>query len=240
LAGLLRPQGGIVELDGANVATLSRQEIVTRVGYVFQNPDLQFFTQTCFDEVAFGLRLRRLPAEEIEERVVRVLAQLELEAYRDEHPHFLSRGQRRRLAIATVLVLAPPVLILDEPTTGLDSGTSARLLRLLDELHRAGHTIIMLTHEMRAVLEHCERVLLVHGGAIVLDDAPQRAFRALNVLERYQIQPPPLAELLAALGWDDQIDLPRTTQAAASLICRRLGLSVPDTTSQPMIVPAEL
>lgn len=230
LAGLLKPSKGVVFLGGRSISHLSRKEITARIGYVFQNPDFQFFKDTCFEEVAFGLRLQGLSEKEVEERAMSALSQLEVESYRDEHPHFLSRGQRRRVAIATVLALAPGVILLDEPTTGLDSGTASRLLDVIDGLREEGHSVVMLTHEMPAVLERCDRLVLVHEGQILLDDDPRRAFLEREVMGACHIRPPPLADLFGSLGWNEMYLLPRTNQEAASFIAghRDLGAPVKD------------
>lgn len=223
LAGLLRPERGGVKLGDRPVSELSRQEIVARVGYVFQNPDYQFFSKTCLEEVAFGLRLRGLPEAEAERRAVAALEELDVDEYGDEHPHFLSRGQRRRVAIATMLALEPEVLILDEPTTGLDTGTAARLLDVVDGLRDRGHTIVMLTHEMHAVLERCDRLVLVHDGQVLLDDDPRRGFKEWETLEACGIQPPPLARLVEGLPGCSPSLIPRTSLEAAALLSRAYG-----------------
>jgi energy-coupling factor transport system ATP-binding protein len=230
LVGLLRPGAGTVALGGRPLTGLSRGEIASRIGYVFQNPDFQFFKGTCFAEVAFGLKLRGLPEAEVEERAMAALSALGMGAYRDEHPHFFSRGQRRRVAIATVLAMEPEVIVLDEPTTGLDTGTAARLLDVIDALRERGHAIVILTHEMRAVLERCDRLVLVHDGRIVLDDDPRRAFEEREVLERCHVRPPPLAELFGCLPCSPTL-LPRTSEEAAGLVARLssgAGLTVRD------------
>jgi len=223
LAGLLRPERGGVALGGRPISGLSREEIVARVGYVFQNPDYQFFSKSCFEEVAFGPRLRKLPEAEVERRAISALEQLEVDGYRDEHPHFLSRGQRRRVAIASMLALEPEVIVLDEPTTGLDTGTASRLLNVVDGLRDRGHTIVMLTHEMRAVLERCDRLVLVHDGQVVLDDDPRKAFKERITLEECGIRPPPLARLVEELPWCSPLLLPRTSQEAATLVSNAYG-----------------
>lgn len=222
LVDLLHPQKGEVTFKGQPISDLSRKEIGTCIGYVFQNPDVQFFSRTCFDEVAFGLRLRGESKHEIEKRVKAVLEQLEVDAYLNEHPHFLSRGQRRRIAIATVLVLEPEILILDEPTTGLDTGNATRMLEMVHQLHQRGHTIILLTHEMSTVLQYCTRLVLMHDGQVILDDDPRRAFQKREVLESYHIHLPPVAECMLGFSWRSSFLLPRTSQEAASLILRAL------------------
>lgn len=224
LAGLLRPERGGVKLGGRPISELSRQEIVACLGYVFQNPDYQFFSKTCLEEVAFGLRLRGMSETEAEWRAVAALEQLGVDEYGDEHPHFLSRGQRRRVAIASVLALEPEVIVLDEPTTGLDTGTATRLLDVVDGLRSRGHTIVMLTHEMYAVLERCDRLVLVHDGQVLLDDHPRRAFTERETLEGCGIQPPPLARLFAGLPGCLPSLLPRTSREAAAQLSNARGL----------------
>jgi energy-coupling factor transport system ATP-binding protein len=218
LAGLLRPERGEVMLGGRPLGRLSRREIVAHVGYVFQNPDFQFFSRTCLEEVAFGLRLRGLPEADAGRRAAAALESLGVGDYRDEHPHFLSRGQRRRVAIASVLALEPRGIVLDEPTTGLDVGTATHLLDVVDGLRERGHAIVMLTHEMRAVLERCDRLVLVRDGRVELDDDPRRAFKERGLLESCGIQPPPLAELVEGLPWCSTPLLPRTSREAAALM----------------------
>jgi len=218
LAGLLRPERGKVMLGGRPLDRLSRREIVAHIGYVFQNPDFQFFSDTCLEEVAFGLRLRGLPEADAARRATAALESLGVGDYRDDHPHFLSRGQRRRVAIASVLALEPRLIVLDEPTTGLDVGTATHLLDVVDGLRERGHAIVMLTHEMRAVLERCDRLVLIQDGQVALDDDPRRAFKEREVLEDCGIRPPPLAELVEGLPWCSQSLLPRTSREAAALM----------------------
>jgi energy-coupling factor transport system ATP-binding protein len=195
LAGLLRPRLGAVELGGRPLSGLPRREIARRAGCVFQNPDVQFFTSTCQEEVAFGLRLHGLESAEIEARVSDTLDELGLAEFAREHPHFLSRGQRRRLALATALALRPAVLVLDEPTTGLDGGTAGRLLDLVDRLRARGHAIVVLTHEMRVVLERAERVVVLHAGRIVADGDPRRLLTDADLVGRCGIAPPVAAQV---------------------------------------------
>lgn len=223
LAGLVRPGAGVVRLGDSTVSDLPRREIAARVGYVFQNPDMQFFRRTCLEEVACGLELRGLPTEEVTERAGRALEALGMADARDEHPHFLSRGQRRRIAIATVLALEPALIVLDEPTTGLDDSTAAAMLNVIDGLRARGHAIVLLTHEMRTVLERCDRVVVMDHGRLVLDDDPAVAFQEPGTLARCGLRPPPLAEIFGGLPGNEVAPLPRTSRQAAGLLARSLA-----------------
>jgi ABC-type cobalt transport system, ATPase component len=120
LAGLLKPSRGEVRMMGRSIAEYSRLELSSLVGYVYQNPQHQLFCQSVFEEVAFGLRLRGVKGGELERRVAEALRFFGLEELRDEHPFFLSKGEKRRLALASVYALRPELLIVDEPTTGQD------------------------------------------------------------------------------------------------------------------------
>jgi len=142
---------------------------------------------------------------------------LDVLQYAREHPHFLSRGERRRVAIATVLALQPEIIILDEPTTGLDTGTATRMLEVVKGLHELGHTIIMLTHEMTAVLEYCTRMVLIDDGQVALDMDPRWGFYEKELLESCAIRVPPVAEFIQALPWTTLPPLPRSCQSAADL-----------------------
>lgn len=221
LVGLLTPQHGTIRLRDEPLRGMSRREISSRIGYVFQNPDYQFFSRTCRDEVAVGLRLHDYSAEEAKELATAVLDELGMAKFADHHPHFLSRGQRRRVAVASMLAMRPQVLVLDEPTTGLDSGAATAMLDLVDELRDRGHAVLLLTHEMWAVLERCDRVVMLDDGRVRLDDDPRRAFARHDVLAECGITAPPLAELFELLPGGPPALLPRTSEDAAALLDRR-------------------
>ena len=226
LTNLLTPDRGEVTVYGESIRQLARDQIASKIGFVFQNPDFQFFSKTCYEEVAFGMILKQVDQKEIERKVDAVFEQLEIVEYKDEHPHFLSRGQRRRVAIASVLVLEPNIIVLDEPTTGLDTGAVTRMLDVVRGLHRDGHTIVMLTHEMRAVLEYCNRVMLMHQGAIMLDDDPSRTFHQREILESCDIRLPPVAEFITAFSWQEPPIIPRTSAEAAALVARAIDVTL--------------
>ncbi len=176
LNGLLRPTAGCVRLDGRDLAGLALEDIAQRVGYVFQDPDHQLFAERVRDEVAFGPRNLGLPREQVARRVDEALAAVGLDAD-DADPFLLDKGARQRLAVAAVLALEPDVVILDEPTTGLDWPQQRRMLDLLRALQRGGRTIVVITHTPWVIAEYAERVLLLAGGRLRYD-GPVRAFFA--------------------------------------------------------------
>jgi energy-coupling factor transport system ATP-binding protein len=176
LNGLLAPTVGRVVLDGADLGGQPLERVARRVGYVFQDPDHQLFAATVVEEVAFGPATLGLAAAEVEARVARVLAAVDLDQ-RDADPFLLDKGARQRLAVAAVLALDPEVVVLDEPTTGLDSVEQRRMLELLRRLHAEGRTIVVITHTPWVIAEYAERVLLLDRGRLRYD-GPVRAFLA--------------------------------------------------------------
>jgi energy-coupling factor transport system ATP-binding protein len=165
--GLLRPLEGTILVDGKDAAKAPIAKLAHTVGLVFQNPDHMFFADTVFDEVAFGVDNLGIPDRE---RVVMdALAAVRLTASRNLYPRWLSRGERQRLAIACVLAMQPAVLVLDEPTTGLDGVESCEIISILKQLQETGHTIIMITHS-REIADHCaDRLIRMEAGRIVAD-----------------------------------------------------------------------
>jgi energy-coupling factor transport system ATP-binding protein len=162
LRGLLPPQAGQVwQAPGPQGAPL-------RVGFVFQNPDYQLFAEEVWEEVAFGPRQLGLPAGEVDSRVTHALSQVHLLERARDDPFSLTKGQRQRLAVAGVLALAPQVIILDEPTTGLDYRECLDLLDLVAELHQHGHTIIMVTHSMWAAAAYAWRLVVIYDVRVVV------------------------------------------------------------------------
>ena len=199
LNGLLAPTEGRVTLEGRDVADLPLETLAQRVGYVFQDPDHQLFAATVAEEVAFGPRNLGLPAAEVEARVLEALAAVELHE-RDADPFLLDKGARQRLAVATILALRPDVLVLDEPTTGLDFREQERMLALLDRLHAAGRTIIIITHTPWVIAEHARRVVLLQGGRLRYD-GPLRPFLADERLAaEAAFRPPEVTRLGRLLG----------------------------------------
>ncbi len=178
LRGLLKPPAGEVW-----AAPLNGQPI--RIGFVFQNPDYQLFAEQVWEEVAFGPRNLGLDPEEVNLRVQTALKRVHLWERAQDDPFSLTKGQRQRLAVAAVLALAPQVIILDEPTTGLDHHEQQDLLDLTAELNAQGHTIIMVTHTMWAAATYARRLIILRDGRVVLDGPADKLRDNEDVKEFY-------------------------------------------------------
>jgi energy-coupling factor transport system ATP-binding protein len=207
LNGLYKPTSGDILVDGLNTKKGSIVQMVKRVGYVFQNPDHQLFNNTCWDEIAYGPRNIELPDEEVKERVEEAIAVVGLPKYtHQEHPFFLSKGLRQRVAIASILALRPKVIIVDEPTTGQDAKQSLEIMNFLRELNQEhGHTIIIITHDMPIVGLYAKRVIAMAQARIMADGLTRDVFTLADVLEKTFLAPPQITQLAQAdptLGFD--------------------------------------
>jgi energy-coupling factor transport system ATP-binding protein len=199
LNGLLAPSTGRVLLEGRDVSTLPLEQLAQRVGYVFQDPDHQLFAATVEEEVAFGPHNLGLSTAEVEERVGEALAAVDLRE-RDADPFLLDKGTRQRLAVAAILAMRPDVLVLDEPTTGLDFPEQQRMMALLHALHGAGRTIVIITHTPWVIAEHAQRVVLLAGGRVRYDGAPRAFFADERLVELAAFRPPDVTRLGGLLG----------------------------------------
>jgi cobalt/nickel transport system ATP-binding protein len=185
LNGVLETQAGAVEVAGLPVLRPNLKEIRRRVGIVFQDPDDQLFMPTVREDVAFGPANLGLQGPELQERVQAALAAVGMEAFADRPPHHLSFGQRRRVAVATVLAMDPEILVLDEPSSNLDPATRRELADILKSIEL---TMLMVTHDLPYALELCSRAVVMNGGVIVADGPTHevlsdRASMAANRLE---------------------------------------------------------
>jgi energy-coupling factor transport system ATP-binding protein len=200
LNGLVKAQQGTVRLGGVDLRQLSLDRVAREVGYVFQNPDHQLFADTVWDEVAFGPRNFGLDGPELAARVELALEAVGLETLREADPFLLGKGERQRLAIATVLAMRPSVLILDEPTTGLDYPQQRRVLELLRRLRQQGTTIVVITHSPWVVLEYAERALLMRDGTLIHDGPLENLLARDDLVRAAAFDLPPIARLGRALG----------------------------------------
>jgi energy-coupling factor transport system ATP-binding protein len=198
--GLLKPSSGCVWVQNKLVAEYSHRELARRVGYVFQNPDHQIFARTVADEVGFGLKMQGEAPKTIERRVAEALEVVELQGYEQKVPFALAKGERQRVAVASVLAAQPQVIILDEPTTGLDYGHQRNMMEMLKLLNRDGHTIIVITHSMWVAAEYASRVILIKDGRILSDGPTRVIFSDEDKLAQASLSPPSLVRLSNWLG----------------------------------------
>lgn len=169
LNGLLRPTSGSVTVRGLDTRVAPINELARHVGLVFQNPDTMLFEETVAEEVQFGPE--NLAVSNVADRVLRALDEVGLSAQRGTYPRSLSRGERQRLAVACIVAMEPEVIVLDEPTTGLDVPESRRIMELASRLRDEGKTIVMVTHNMRIVEDYADRIVLLEHGELVADSA---------------------------------------------------------------------
>src|SRR5918911_1582820 len=199
--GLLKPTVGTVRVDGEETAKQGLRRLGQTVGYVFQNPDHQIFSDTVFDEVAFGPKIREMEEAEIEERVREALAAVGMEGRGDEDPFGLTKGERQRVAVASVLAVRPEVLILDEPTTGLDYAEQRSMMELVRRLNEAGSTIIAVTHTMWVVAEYAHRAVVMQDGKTALSGTVRNVFTEEEALRDAALRPPHIVSFGNALGY---------------------------------------
>lgn len=195
MTGLIKPQGGEVRIQGRALRELQRKDLARTVGHVFQNPDHQIFCRTVKEEIAYGMRLQGASREFIERRVEELMEVVGLEGKEDLTPFSLSRGDRQRVAVASTLAPRPQVLILDEPTTGLDPREQEALMRVLSALNKEGHTIVIITHALELALRYANRVVVMQGGRIVLDGPSRWVMAQEDLLVKAGLEVPDIVRL---------------------------------------------
>lgn len=193
--GLLKPTKGRVLVNGQDTSKSSIGRLARSVGYVFQNPDHQLFSATVREEIEFGPRNLGLAPGEVARRADETMAHFDLAEHAAEPPALLSFGLRRKVSIAAVCSMRPEILILDEPTTGLDWQSTLDMMQLVQDLHRAGHTILLVTHDMKVAAEFTELTLVLRDGQVLLLDDTRSAFRQIEILRQTQIEPPQITAL---------------------------------------------
>jgi cobalt/nickel transport system ATP-binding protein len=188
LNGILRGHNGThVQVAGLEVEERNLRAIRAQVGLVFQDPDDQLFSPTVFEDVAFGPLHIGLPEPEIRERVGRALAAVGMAGREGQMPHHLSLGERKRIAIATVLAMEPEILVLDEPSSGLDPRTRRNLIGLLRDLPQ---TMLVASHDMRLVWDLCSRTVILDGGRLVADGPTVELLQDKALMDRHGLEVP--------------------------------------------------
>ena len=204
LNGLLKPSEGQIIVGGTDITKpgVAMRDIRKRVGLVFQYPEYQLFEETVAKDVAFGPRNLGLREDEIQQRVrdALELVGLDYEHLKDRSPFELSGGQKRRVAIAGVIAMKPQVLILDEPTAGLDPGSHREIMKMIQDVHQFEHNIIIfVSHNMADVAALAVKVLVMDRGKLVMADTPRGVFRQRNRLAEISLDVPPITELMYRL-----------------------------------------
>lgn len=198
--GLLKPVSGAVRTMGVDTRAAPVAQLARTVGYVYQNPDHQIFAQRVRTEVAFGPRNLKLPPAEVDRRVDEALDLVGLRGYADDFAFALGRGNRQKLAVASVLAMSPPVLVVDEPTTGLDLQGSRGILDLLGAWNADGRTIVVITHDLAMVAERVPRTVVVSEGRILADGPTRRVLSDAPLLRRAFLRPPQVTRVAQRLG----------------------------------------
>ena len=198
--GLLKPTKGRVTVYDVDTSRASISELSKKVGYSFQNPDHQLCSETVRKELAFGPINLGFSKEEIESRVANAAENLGLKDVLDEKPFSLSKGERQRVAIASLLTMGPKVLIVDEPTTGQDYRMSKEIMDLCKALNKEGTTIIVITHDMNLAAEYSERVVVLKDGEILCEGTPKKVFSQVEILEKTYLKPPQVTRLSQRLA----------------------------------------
>ena len=201
ICGFIQTEGTYFS-KGEDIKGDSVKERAERVGYVLQNPNQMISTNMIFDEVALGLRLRNVPEEQIESRVHQALKTCGLYEFRKWPISALSYGQKKRVTIASILVLGPDVLVLDEPTAGQDQRNYTEIMDFLDELHQKGHTIVMITHDMQLMLDYSDRAVVVMDGQVLADLTPAELLTQPEILRRANLKETSIFALANRLGVD--------------------------------------
>ena len=231
--GLLKPSSGQVLIDGAPTTQLRTSQLAAKVGFLFQNPDRQICCSTVREELLFGFRAQGRADAEAEVKVDAMIERFGFDG--DAEPFLLNRGTRQLLALASIIVMEPPVVVLDEPTTGLDFRECAKVMDVIAELNARGTTVVMVCHDMEVVADYATRVSAMTAGQVVADGETFAVLRDRDVLARTHLLPPQRVDVSLRLVEDgavaaaspvalaDTLDEMADALASAAGACERTG-----------------
>ncbi|HKN18689.1 MAG TPA: ATP-binding cassette domain-containing protein [Dissulfurispiraceae bacterium] len=226
--GLIKDYDGINLLDGTDIKKLSARDIYRKVGLVFQNPDDQLFAPTVFEDVAFGPLNMGFAEKEVSRRVTAAIEDVEMGGYAKKTIHNLSFGQKKRICIAGLLAMGHEVLLLDEPTAGLDPMGEYKMMHLLTKLNREmGVTIVMATHSVDLVPLFLHRIYILSKGTIIRGGVPEEVFNAPEDMAKIRLRLPQVAELIYRLKHEDKMSfekIPLTIGEARREIIKTMGV----------------
>ena len=201
--GLLKPSSGQVLIDGVPTMQLRTSQLAAKVGFLFQNPDRQICCSTVREELLFGFRAQGRANAEAEAKVDAMIERFGFDG--DAEPFLLNRGTRQLLALASIIVMEPPVVVLDEPTTGLDFRECAKVMDVIAELNAHGTTVIMVCHDMEVVADYAQRVIAMTAGQVVADGETFAVLRDRDVLARTHLLPPQVVDVALRLAEDGAV-----------------------------------
>ncbi len=199
IAGLLTPQKGEITVFGEKTTSKNFQKFRSRIGLVFQDPDDQLFTQSVIEDIEYGPKNLKLPEEDIKARSEHVLDKMGIQHLKSRPPHRLSFGEKKKVSLATALVLKPELLILDEPTANLDLVSRRGLIDTLNELNKAGTTIIVSTHDVEALPELADRIIVISRGLMLGGGATREVLQDASLLQSSGLEPPAIVNLFSDL-----------------------------------------
>lgn len=220
LNGMVRPTEGEVRIGDWSTTEKSIAELAHRVGYVFQNPDEQIFARTVATDVGFGPKNLGFDEERAQQAVSDALEAVGLAHEADVHPHHLSLSERKRIAIAAVLAMQTPIVVLDEPTTGQDDAGVQLIAGIVDSLVQEGRTVVAITHDMDFCIENFDRVVVMAQGEVRADGPAEEVFADVAALEAAAVEPPQLLRVARALGWSGT---PRDARAFVDQLTQHRG-----------------
>ncbi|MDR0471505.1 MAG: energy-coupling factor ABC transporter ATP-binding protein [Nitrososphaerota archaeon] len=199
IAGLLMPNSGDIKVFGEKTTSKDFQKLRSRIGIVFQDPDDQLFTPSVIEDIEYGPKNLKLPDTDIKTQSAQMLEKMGITHLRDRPPHRLSFGEKKKVSLATALVLKPELLILDEPTANLDLVSRRNLIDTLNELNQAGTTIIVSTHDAEAIPELADRIVVISHGSKLGEGKTSEVLQDKTLLEQSGLEPPTIVNLFTEL-----------------------------------------
>ncbi len=223
MVGLLIPQQGEIKVFETKTTSKEFQKLRQRIGLVFQDPDDQLFTPSVIEDIEYGPKNLRLPESDIKQRSAQVLSKIGIQHLKDRPPHRLSFGEKKKVSLATALVLKPELLIFDEPTANLDLASRRGLIGLLNELNSEGTTVVISTHDVEALAELADRVIVISHGAMLGEGETAKVLQDLKLLGAAGLEPPAIVKLFSELKSAGIVDeVPITLSAGLQELCDRL------------------
>jgi cobalt/nickel transport system ATP-binding protein len=223
IAGLLAPEKGEIKVFNEKTTSENFQKLRQKMGIVFQDPDDQLFTQSVIEDVEYGPKNLRLPEVNIKQRSEEVLKRIGIYHLKDRPPYRLSFGEKKKASLATALVLKPELLILDEPTANLDLMSRRDLLSMLNELNREETTVLVSTHDVEALPELADRIIVISHGLVLGEGETSEVLQDLRLLGSAGLEPPAIARLFSELKAAGLVgEVPVTVSAALRELCNLL------------------